>query len=76
VNTETKPIVEAVFVGPLMTRAELGQLLKLSNRTITRLLNTGEFPMPIRVGQSYRWRACDVEDFIRRQAAQQVITIS
>jgi predicted DNA-binding transcriptional regulator AlpA len=67
VNTETKPICGPVFIEPLLTRAELGEVLKLSNRTITRLLTTGGLPMPIQVGQSFRWRASEIAAFIQDQ---------
>lgn len=74
-NGETK-LCEPVFLEQLMTRAEVGQLLKLSNRTIHRLLANGGLPAPIVIGQSYRWRAKDVEEFIQGCADKKAVEIS
>src|SRR5262245_52244886 len=40
----------------LLTRSDLQAVLKLSARTITRLVATGGIPAPIVVGRSFRWR--------------------
>jgi excisionase family DNA binding protein len=44
----------------LLTRSELAEILRVSGRTIVRLVATKELPTPIRVGQRYRWRMEDV----------------
>ena len=54
---------------PLLTRTDLQQLLRLSGRTIGRLIVSGGLPSPIRVGQSHRWRVSDIQQFITSQAA-------
>ena len=51
----------------LITRYELSQLLKLSGRTIARLLAKGGLPSPIKVGCSDRWRIADIERFLTEQ---------
>ena len=61
-----KPRVAAP--AALLTRTELQHLLKLSARTITKLVASGSLPRPIRVGQSYRWRTGDINRFIEQQA--------
>jgi len=61
---ESTTAMKAVFIEPLLTRRDLAGLLKISNRTIGRLLETGELPTPLLVGQSYRWRPKDIETYI------------
>ncbi|MDA0854377.1 MAG: AlpA family phage regulatory protein, partial [Proteobacteria bacterium] len=31
---------------------------------------SGQFPQPIKIGRSSRWRSSDVEDWIQRQIVQ------
>jgi predicted DNA-binding transcriptional regulator AlpA len=45
---------------PLMTKNELQNVLRISSRTLGRLIESGEIPQPIRVGQRPRWRVGDV----------------
>jgi excisionase family DNA binding protein len=53
-----------VILEPLLTRSELQAVLKVSGRTIGRLVAAGGFPAPIMVGQSCRWRAEDVAGYL------------
>src|SRR5262249_12828857 len=53
----------------LLTRSDLQAVLKLSARTITRLVATGGIPAPIVVGRSFRWRTSDIEQFIEGAAS-------
>jgi predicted DNA-binding transcriptional regulator AlpA len=63
---KTKPTSKAngPGVNALLTRADLERILQLSGRTIHRLLAAHELPPPIRVGQSDRWRAEDVQTYL------------
>jgi predicted DNA-binding transcriptional regulator AlpA len=52
-------------VTGLLTRADLQRILRLSTRTIRRLLAARELPAPIRVGHSDRWRPEDVQTYLQ-----------
>ena len=56
---------QSVTVGnlpELLTIRELAKVLKLSPRSIWRLVKNHQLPVPVRIGGSIRWRA---EDIIR-----------
>jgi predicted DNA-binding transcriptional regulator AlpA len=61
---EKNLIIDGAAPQPLLTRADLQAVLKMSARTIGRLLIGGGLPPPILVGRSYRWRSRDIEKFI------------
>ena len=48
----------------LLTPEELAEMLKVSTRTLWRLLAAGKIPEPVRFGGSTRWRLMDVQDWI------------
>jgi excisionase family DNA binding protein len=50
----------------LLTRQELCSRLKLSKRTISRLLSCGKLPPAVRLGHSVRWRADEIDQWIDR----------
>jgi excisionase family DNA binding protein len=66
-----KPRREDVVVGPVvpltLTREELARALKVSGRTIARLVAQKKLPAPFKVGRGSRWRADDVVKFIEAQ---------
>jgi prophage regulatory protein len=42
-------------------------ITSLSTATIYRMLKTGDFPKPVRIGPKIvRWRGCDLRNFINR----------
>jgi predicted DNA-binding transcriptional regulator AlpA len=49
------------------TRKDLETALKVSGRTIDRLVSLGQFPAPFHVGRSCRWRQGDILTFIKGQ---------
>jgi predicted DNA-binding transcriptional regulator AlpA len=52
---------------PLLLRAdEVARLVAVSTRTLWRLVNTEQFPAPVRVGGCTRWRLADVENWVNR----------
>ena len=48
----------------LITAAEFAQIMKVSKRTLWRLLSAGKLVEPIRVGGNTRWRLDDVRLWI------------
>ena len=42
---------------PLLTKNDLQQFLRVSSRTLVRLIEAGELPPPLKVGCRARWRA-------------------
>ena len=52
-----------------LTRAEVEQRFSIARSTIYRLMRSGAFPEPIRIGpRAVRWRASDLDDMARQQA--------
>ena len=48
----------------LLTIRELAKVLKLSPRSIWRLVKNHQLPAPVRIGGSIRWRADDISLWI------------
>lgn len=53
---------EPLFV----TATELAQLLRISTRTLWRLLSARKIPEPIRLGGAVRWRLELIQDWIEK----------
>lgn len=49
----------------LLSAETLAEHLGFSARTIWRLRSAGKLPQPVRIGGSVRWRAEDIEAWIR-----------
>lgn len=49
----------------LLTKRELAQQLKLSQRSIDRKIEAGEFPKGLTLGGARRWRSSEISDWIR-----------
>jgi excisionase family DNA binding protein len=49
--------------GGLLTVAEVGAVMRVSNMTVYRLIKAGELPA-VRVGKNYRIRERDLEAFL------------
>lgn len=52
------------MVPSLIEIREFAAILKVSTRTIWRLVSSGEAPAPLRIGGSCRWRLKEVERWI------------
>jgi excisionase family DNA binding protein len=48
----------------LLTRDDLCERLRLSKRTISRMLSAGKLPPPVQIGRCVRWRERDIERWI------------
>ena len=48
----------------LLDRREVIRRLKISDWTLARLIRTGAFPRPIRIGGSDRWRASQISSWL------------
>lgn len=49
----------------LLTKRDLRQLLKVSEPTLRKLINSGRLPEPIDLGdRTKRWRKVDIEKWI------------
>ena len=46
------------------------RILSISERAVWRLLKNGQFPQPVHIGRTTRWRTTDLEDFISRLAEE------
>jgi len=53
--------------GELLTKREVAQLLRISERTLERLTETGEGPPSLKFGRSRRWLRRDVEQWLEQQ---------
>ena len=56
-------IVEATW-----TRREVAAVFKISGKTIDRLVAIGQFPAPLHIGRSCRWRASDIQNYLQNGA--------
>jgi excisionase family DNA binding protein len=54
---------EGAFAGSLMTVAEVGAVLRVSNMTVYRLIRAGELPA-IRIGKSFRIKQHDLTAYL------------
>lgn len=52
----------------------VAQLLSLSSRTVRRLERRGQFPEPMRIGRSVRWRSQDVLTWLAEGSAEDRVT--
>jgi excisionase family DNA binding protein len=50
----------------LISVSELATILKISPRSVWRLLSAGKMVEPIRIGGTVRWRFSEVKDWIQQ----------
>ena len=65
--TTTRTVAGSRFPAFLTTEEVLGYL-KVTPRTIYRLIRTGELPA-VRIGRLWRFKRADVDDWLERQHA-------
>jgi excisionase family DNA binding protein len=53
------------IAGPLLTVAEVADVLRVSNMTVYRLIKAGDLPA-LRVGKNYRIREADLSRFLEQ----------
>jgi len=54
----------------LLPLRKLESVIGFRKSKIYQLIESGQFPQPIKIGRSSRWRSSDVEDWIQRQIVQ------
>ena len=54
------------MLDPLMTREDLAGYLRVSPRQVDAMRQ--QLPLPIKVGRLPRWRASDIEEWVRQQS--------
>ena len=55
----------AEHVNKLLLRDhEAAEMLGISRSSVHRLRNTGQFPLPVRMGASVRWRKVELEQWV------------
>jgi excisionase family DNA binding protein len=59
----TTPHDEAVITNDLLTRAEAARYLRVSDRTVSRLIRTGQLPAS-RIGRAVRIRQSDLLEML------------
>lgn len=52
----------------MIDAGEVATILKVSTRTVWRLVSADELPQPIRFGGNVRWQLADIEAWIEAQA--------
>lgn len=57
---------DEIIYPELLRAPEVGELLRVCERTVWRLRSAGLLPQPIRVGRSARWTRESVLQFIRK----------
>jgi excisionase family DNA binding protein len=63
------PRDEGNQIGPLLTVAEVADLLRVSSMTVYRLIRAGDMPA-IRVGKNYRIDQRELDGFLARGTVQ------
>lgn len=53
-----------------MSRASIADAMELSPSTVEKLTARHDFPQPVRIGRSVRWRRDDVEAWVDRQTGR------
>ncbi|MGE6740267.1 helix-turn-helix transcriptional regulator [Allorhizobium pseudoryzae] len=53
----------------LLTIKDVAAALQLTPRTIELMVKRGDFPAPIKIGKSTRWRPVDLDAFLAGKAA-------
>ncbi len=56
---------------PLLTKAQVCVLMKLSSRSLDKMLGRREFPAPVRLGKSDYWSPLPVQHWLERKFAVQ-----
>ena len=59
-----------VKVNDLLTRDEVLALLKCARSTLYVLMDSGDFPRPLKVATANRWLRIEVDAWLERQAAR------
>jgi excisionase family DNA binding protein len=62
-TTMTRSQGSGPLTGPLLTVAEVAEVLRVSNMTVYRLIKAGDLPA-LRVGKNYRIRESELEAFL------------
>jgi excisionase family DNA binding protein len=60
----------SVQVRHLLTVKEVAERLCVGVRTVWRWTGTGQLPPPVRRGRIVRWKATDIERFVRQLPVQ------
>lgn len=58
------PVQTAEQSVSLLNVEAVARMVSLSVRAVWRMVSTGQFPKPVRIGRSTRWRRSDVEAWI------------
>lgn len=64
------PEPEAPRELELWTAHDLAAALKVSAKTVQRLVLSGELPKPMHIGRQLRWHPAVVDDYLRRLAEE------
>ncbi len=62
--------METVTLSTYSTLKEISQLFKTDPTTIARWSKSGQFPKPIKIGRSVRYKTADIKAFLEQQAQE------
>jgi len=60
-NENSNTAAASILDDPLLTRAEVIGVLKVSRVLLWRLIKDGRFPAPLKIGDVERWRRSTIE---------------
>ena len=63
---ETKRKLSEFINEQLIGLSEFAELLRVTPRTVYRLIQSGQIPKPVKVGHSVRFPVSDVQAYIER----------
>ena len=59
------PAAHIEIVAPaLLSAGQVAEYVGMSRRWIYRAMSAGEFPRPVKIGKSTRWRRADLDQWI------------
>jgi|LSQX01.3.fsa_nt_gb excisionase family DNA binding protein len=61
---DAQPPTRGPVTPALLTPAQASTYVGMSRRWVYRALSAGEFPRPVKVGRSTRWRRADLDQWI------------
>jgi excisionase family DNA binding protein len=73
-TTKMTEQVAPVPLEPLLTLSDLARLLRVSTRTVYRLVERGRFPRPLKVGGQNRWMPEDISNALERMRGPAAVT--
>lgn len=71
-NRETQASQRMTSPSDLLLPSEVAKMFRVSERTLSRWVSVGEFPQPLKVGNTRRWKRSDLDSLIQARSDHDV----